>query len=127
MLTEFGRVLLFILVGAAFVAIGMAFAWLLRPHRPYPSKNATYGLGGPLGDPHRFNIRFYVIFLSLSITDVKSCSSFLARLSASAVAFIEMLVFSRLGRVCGVEGGILLGQTAPNIRVRAVLVSGGSH
>ena len=34
MLTEFGRVLIFLIIGALFVAIGLLVAWLLRPHRP---------------------------------------------------------------------------------------------
>ena len=45
MLTEFGRVFIFLLVGVVFVAGGMIFAWLLRPNRPYPSKLSTYECG----------------------------------------------------------------------------------
>jgi NADH-quinone oxidoreductase subunit A len=73
MLTEFGRVLLFFLIGGAFVAIGLLTAWLLRPARPYPSKNATYECGEtPVGDTRiRFNIRFYVIALIFVIFDVE--------------------------------------------------------
>ena len=98
MLTEFGRVLLFILVGVAFVAIGMAFAWLLRPHRPYPSKNATYECGeSPLGDTRiRFNIRFYVIALIFLIFDVEVVFLFPWALVYGALgwfAFFEMLLF----------------------------------
>ena len=51
MITDFGRVLIFLIVGVVFVAGGMIFAWLLRPSRPYPSKLATYECGEvPLGD-----------------------------------------------------------------------------
>ena len=42
MLTEFGRVLIFLIVGFVFVALGLVTAWLLRPNRPYPSKLTTY-------------------------------------------------------------------------------------
>ena len=47
-------VFIFILIGVVFVAIGMAFAWLLRPNRPYPSKRTTYECGeSPVGrHPH---------------------------------------------------------------------------
>jgi len=73
MLTEFGRVLIFFIVGALFVAIGMLVAWLLRPHRPYPGKVTTYECGeNPLGDTRvRFNIRFYVVALIFVIFDVE--------------------------------------------------------
>lgn len=98
MLTEFGRVFLFILVGAGFVAIGMAFAWILRPHRPYPGKNATYECGeSPLGDTRiRFNVRFYVIALVFLIFDVEVVFLFPWAVVYGTLgwfAFFEMLVF----------------------------------
>ena len=34
MLSDFGQVLVFFLLGIVFVAAGLAFAWLIRPHRP---------------------------------------------------------------------------------------------
>ncbi|MBK7259811.1 MAG: NADH-quinone oxidoreductase subunit A [Ignavibacteriae bacterium] len=98
MLTEFGRVLLFILVGAVFVALGLVTAWLLRPSRPYPSKNSTYECGEtPVGDTRiRFNIRFYVIALIFVIFDVEVVFLFpwaLVYRSLGWFAFVEMLVF----------------------------------
>jgi NADH-quinone oxidoreductase subunit A len=98
MLTEFGRVLIFLIVGAMFVAIGMATAWLLRPHRPYPSKLATYECGEtPLGDTRvRFNIRFYVIALIFLIFDVEVVFLFpwaMVYRELGWFAFIEMTVF----------------------------------
>jgi NADH-quinone oxidoreductase subunit A len=98
MLTEYGRVLIFILVGVVFVAIGMALAWVLRPHRPYPGKNASYECGeSPLGDTRiRFNIRFYVVALVFLIFDVEVVFLFPWAVVYSALgwfAFIEMLVF----------------------------------
>ena len=73
MLTEFGRVFIFLLVGVVFVAGGMIFAWLLRPNRPYPSKLSTYECGElPVGDTRvRFNVRFYVVALIFLIFDVE--------------------------------------------------------
>ena len=98
MLTEFGRVLLFLIVGGVFVAGGLIFAWLLRPHRPYPSKLTTYECGEvPVGDTRiRFNIRFYVVALIFLIFDVEVIFLFpWATVYASLgwFAFIEMLVF----------------------------------
>jgi NADH-quinone oxidoreductase subunit A len=98
MLTEFGRVFIFILIGVAFVAIGMAFAWLIRPNRPYPSKRTTYECGEtPVGDTRmRFNIRFYVIALIFIVFDVEVVFLFPWALVFSALgwfAFVEMIVF----------------------------------
>ncbi len=98
MLTEFGRVLIFLIVGALFVAIGLFVAWLLRPHRPYPSKLTTYECGEvPVGDTRvRFNVRFYVIALIFLIFDVEVVFLFpwaTVYKSLGWFAFFEMLVF----------------------------------
>jgi NADH-quinone oxidoreductase subunit A len=98
MLTEFGRVLLFLLIGVVFVAGGLIFAWLLRPHRPYPSKRTTYECGeSPIGDTRiRFNIRFYIVALIFLIFDVEVVFLFpwaTVYKSLGWFAFIEMLVF----------------------------------
>lgn len=98
MLTEFGRVLIFLIVGGVFVAGGSIAAWLVRPHRPYPSKLTTYECGEePLGDTRvRFNVRFYVIALIFLIFDVEVVFLFPWALVFSDLgwfAFIEMIVF----------------------------------
>jgi NADH-quinone oxidoreductase subunit A len=98
MLTEFGRVFLFFLLGAIFVAGGLVFSWLLRPHRPYPSKLTTYECGEtPIGDTRiRFNIRFYVVTLIFLIFDVEVVFLFpwaLVFKQLGWFAFIEMMVF----------------------------------
>lgn len=98
MLTEFGRVLIFMMVGVVFVAGGLVFAWLLRPHRPYPSKLTTYECGEqPIGDTRiRFNIRFYVVALIFLIFEVEVVFLFpwaTVFKSLGWFAFIEMVVF----------------------------------
>jgi NADH-quinone oxidoreductase subunit A len=98
MLTEFGRVLIFFIVGTLFVAIGMLVAWLLRPHRPYPGKVTTYECGeNPLGDTRvRFNIRFYVVALIFVIFDVEVVFLFpwaVVYKNLGWFAFVEMVVF----------------------------------
>jgi len=98
MLTEFGRVLMFLIVGVLFVAIGLVTAWLLRPHRPYPSKRTTYECGEtPVGDTRmRFNIRFYVVALIFIIFDVEVVFLFpwaLVYAGLGWFAFVEMMVF----------------------------------
>jgi NADH-quinone oxidoreductase subunit A len=98
MLTEFGRVFIFFLVGVVFVAGGMITAWLVRPNRPYPSKLSTYECGEtPIGETHiRFNIRFYVVALIFLIFDVEVVFLFpwaLVYRSLGWLAFLEMVVF----------------------------------
>jgi len=73
MLTEFGKVFIFILVAIVFVVAVIYFAWLLRPHRPTHEKLLTYECGeNPQGSPWiKFNIRFYVVALIFLIFDVE--------------------------------------------------------
>ncbi len=98
MLTEFGKILAFLIVGGIFTAAGLAAAWLLRPHRPYPGKNATYECGeDPIGDTQvKFNIRFYVVALIFVVFDVEVVFLFpwaLVFKEYGMFAFGEMLVF----------------------------------
>ena len=98
MLTEFGRVLIFLLVGVVFTALGLLVAWLLRPNRPYPSKLATYECGeSPLGDTRiRFNVRFYIVALIFLIFDVEVVFLLpwaLVYRDLGLFGFLEMAVF----------------------------------
>ena len=73
MLTEFGKVFIFILVGIGFVGIAIIMAYLVRPKRPTVEKQTTYECGeDPIGSPwQKFNIRFYVVALIFLIFDVE--------------------------------------------------------
>ncbi len=73
MLTEFGKVLIFILVAVFFVIIALYIAKLIRPHRPTHEKLTTYECGeNPEGSSWvKFNIRFYVVALIFLIFDVE--------------------------------------------------------
>jgi len=73
MLTEFGKVFIFILVGIGFVGIAIVMAYLVRPKRPTVEKQTTYECGeDPIGSPwQKFNIRFYVVALIFLIFDVE--------------------------------------------------------
>lgn len=98
MLTDFGTLLIFMILGALFVAAGMAASWILRPRRPYPSKVATYECGEePVGNAWvRFNVRFYVIALIFLIFEVEVVFLFpwaLVYRELGLVAFLEMAVF----------------------------------
>ena len=74
MLTDFGRVFIFFLIGVVFVAGGLMFAWLIRPKRWYPDKLSTYECGEePVGSSWvKFNIRFYVVALIFLIFEVET-------------------------------------------------------
>jgi len=98
MLTEFGRLFIFIILGVIFVAAGLITAWLLRPHRPYPEKLATYECGEePIGNAWiRFNVRFYVIALIFLIFEVEIVFLFpwaLVYRELGLFAFVEMAIF----------------------------------
>lgn len=98
MLTDFGRILIFLLVGAVFTGGGLVASWLLRPRRPYPDKLSTYECGEePIGEPWvKFNIRFYVVALIFIVFDVEVVFLFpwaLVFKEMGMFAFVEMAVF----------------------------------
>lgn len=98
MLTDFGVILLFFIIGFLFVAIGLIAAAIIRPHKPNPIKNSIYECGEEIiGEPWiRFNVRFYVIGLVFLLFDVE-----VVFLLPWAVifkdlgwfAFVEMVIF----------------------------------
>lgn len=73
MLTEFGKIFIFILLAVVFVPIIVYVAKLIRPARPTKEKLKIYECGeNPEGTPWvKFNIRFYVIALIFLIFDVE--------------------------------------------------------
>ncbi|MCK9282110.1 MAG: NADH-quinone oxidoreductase subunit A [Melioribacteraceae bacterium] len=73
MLTEFGKIFVFILLAAIFVVVALFVAKLIRPARPTKEKLSIYECGeDPVGSPWvKFNIRFYVIALIFLIFDVE--------------------------------------------------------
>lgn len=98
MLTDFGRIFVFFIIGAIFTAGGLVTAWLVRPSRGYPSKLTSYECGEePVGSSWvKFNIRFYVVALIFLIFDVEIVFLFpwaVVFRQLGRYAFIEMLVF----------------------------------
>jgi NADH-quinone oxidoreductase subunit A len=73
MLTEFGKIFVFMILAGLFVWIAIFAAMLIRPKRPSYEKNQIYECGeNPEGSPWvKFNIRFYVIALIFLIFDVE--------------------------------------------------------
>ena len=98
MLTDFGRVFIFFILGAIFVAGGIVFAWIIRPHRAYPNKLTSYECGEePVGDAQvKFNLRFYVVALIFLIFDVEVVFLFpwaVVFEKLGRFAFVEMMIF----------------------------------
>ena len=98
MLTDFGRVFIFFIIGAIFVAGGLVTAWLVRPKRWYANKLTSYECGEePIGSSWvKFNIRFYVVALIFLVFEVEIVFLFpwaVVFQKLGAFAFIEMLVF----------------------------------
>lgn len=73
MLSDFGVILLFLIIGFIFVAAGLIVAAIVRPKKPNTIKMSTYESGEePIGSPWiQFNTRFYIIALAFIIFDVE--------------------------------------------------------
>ena len=73
MLTEFGKILIFLILAIVFVIITLFISKLIRPNRPTFEKLKVYECGeNPEGSPWvKFNIRFYVVALIFLIFDVE--------------------------------------------------------
>ena len=72
-ISEFGIILIFIVVGILFVNLVLFVGKLIRPHRPNPEKNATYESGEEaVGNAWAmFNPRFYIIALIFLLFEVE--------------------------------------------------------
>lgn len=106
-ITEFGKVLIFLITGL--LAVGFAFAVnkLIAPHHPNPEKNSSYECGEETTGNSwiQFNSRFYVIALIFLLFDVEMIFVFpwatvfsdKALITEDArwgwLAFSEMLIF----------------------------------
>ena len=98
MLSEFGIILLFFIIGVLFVGVSILTAAIIRPSKPNPVKNSTYECGEePIGSPWiRFNIRFYVVALVFIIFDVELVLLFpwaVVYKELGWFAFIAMAIF----------------------------------
>jgi NADH-quinone oxidoreductase subunit A len=73
LISEFGKILIFIVGAILFIGIALGVSFLLRPKRPNPEKLAAYECGEEsVGSARRFfNIRFYVVALIFLLFDVE--------------------------------------------------------
>lgn len=94
MLTEFGKILVFIIFAFIFVAISIFIAKLISPKRPTKEKLKTYECGEEIiGSPWvKFNIRFYVVALIFLIFDVEVVLLFPWALTYKDYGFYGLLV-----------------------------------
>lgn len=72
-ISEYGMVLLFLIVAILFVSITLMMGGLLRPSKPNDEKLATYECGEEtIGTTWvRFNVRFYIVALLFVLFDVE--------------------------------------------------------
>lgn len=96
--SQYGYVVVFALVGAAFVIATLVVAWALRPSRPSPGKLVPYESGiVPVGDAWgQFNLRYYIFALLFVLFDVEAAYLFpwavrVGKLGLFAV--VEMAIF----------------------------------
>lgn len=97
-ISQFGYVLVFMIIGVAFVVIGFTTSRLLRPSRPNPEKLTSYECGeDAVGSSWvQFNIRFYVVALIFILFDVEVIFLFpwtTVFKELGAFAFYEMMLF----------------------------------
>jgi len=94
MLTEFGKIFIFLLIAVIFVVVVLLTSKLLRPNRPTKEKLLTYECGeDTIGSPWvKFNIRFYVVALIFLIFDVEVVLLFPWALAYKEFGFAGYLV-----------------------------------
>lgn len=72
-ISEFGKILIFLITGIVMVCLGLFAARLISPHKPNPEKLTSYECGEePTGNAWLpFNSRFYVIAIVFLLFDVE--------------------------------------------------------
>jgi NADH-quinone oxidoreductase subunit A len=72
-LSEFGKILVFMILGMSFILLGYAANAIIKKPVPNPIKNDTYECGEVSESPSRipFNMRFYIIAIIFLLFDVE--------------------------------------------------------
>ena len=72
-ITEFGKVLIFLIMGVVFVGFSFLLSRIIAPHKPNAMKNSSYECGEETTGSSwvQFNSRFYVIALIFLLFDVE--------------------------------------------------------
>ncbi len=98
MLSDFGQILVFMIIAVVFVAFALLASKVLSPKRPSKEKLSTYECGeNTIGETWlKFNVRFYVVALIFIIFDVEIVFLFpwaVVFSEMGMIAFVEMAVF----------------------------------
>jgi NADH:ubiquinone oxidoreductase subunit 3 (subunit A) len=97
-LSQYAFVGILALICFALPIIGLLMAWLLRPKKPNPAKNATYECGmETIGDTWvQFKAQYYLYALIFVVFDVEAIFVFpwaVAYDQLKLYAFVEMVLF----------------------------------
>lgn len=103
MLFDFANVLVFMVLGGAFVGVNLLIGRFLRPANPQARKLSTYECGEPAAGSAwvNFNVRFYIIALIFIIFEMEIAFIFPVATTfrhwidsgKGLFAFIEILLF----------------------------------
>jgi len=97
-LNDYLYILVFVIVGTAFVGLTLGVSKLLRPSKPNDAKAAPYECGEvPIGEPWvQFHIRYYVFALLFVIFDIETVFLYpwaLVFKKLGLFALVEMFIF----------------------------------
>lgn len=98
MLSQYAFIGVFAIIAFALPVIGLVMAWLLRPKKPNPAKNATYECGmETFGDTWvQFKAQYYLYALVFVVFDVEAIFVFpwaVAYNQLGLYALVEMVLF----------------------------------
>jgi NADH:ubiquinone oxidoreductase subunit 3 (subunit A) len=96
--SQYGFIAVFALIAIGLPLAGLAMAWLLRPKKPNPAKNATYECGmETIGDTWvQFKAQYYLYALIFVVFDVEAVFIFpwaVAYHKLGLYALVEMILF----------------------------------
>lgn len=105
MLFDYSNVLVFLVVGSAFILVSLTLGRMLRPNAPSPEKLSTYECGEiPVqGAWVNFNMRFYMLALLFIIFDVEIA------LMLPVVVVFKQWVRNGSGSLALAEMGVFVG------------------
>ena len=107
MLSQYGLIAVLAIIAIGLPIIGLVLAWLIRPKKPNPAKNATYECGmETIGDTWvQFKAQYYLYALIFVVFDVEAVFIFpwaVAYNKLGLYALLEMILF-----VAILVGGLL--------------------
>jgi NADH-quinone oxidoreductase subunit A len=106
-LSQYAFIAIFAIIAIVLPVVGLAVAWLLRPKKPNPIKNATYECGmETIGDTWiQFKAQYYLYALIFVVFDVEAVFIYpwaIAYNKLGLYALLEMILF-----VAILVGGLL--------------------